>query len=338
MAATVRDIAQQAGVSPATVSLVLNRRPGVGDDTRTLVLKIADELGYSLPSRKHRKDNPTVRLLKIARHGHILNRDHNIFISDYIDGIEQEAREHGYALEVQSYKGFDADRLMQELNQCDIAGAVVLATELRTLDIPLFQEADIPLVFIDGTHPFAPFDFIDMDNEGAVFSIVSHFVEAGHREIGIVGSSMETRNFRAREEAFYAALDYHGLKGEKEFAYTTDSTFEQSFQDMDRLLSHRERLPSALFCVCDIIAFGCLKALRKHGIAVPQEVSLMGFDNLPASEMTDPPLSSIKVSKTRIGRRAFQLLQRRIEADVVLPYEKVFIGSQIIRRGSVLNI
>jgi LacI family transcriptional regulator len=229
MAATVRDIAQQAGVSPATVSLVLNRRPGVGEETRSLVLKIADELGYSLPSSRRRKDVSTIRLLKIARHGHIINRDHNVFISDYIDGIEQEAREHGYALEVQSYKGFDADQLIRELNQCEAVGAVVLATELRTEDIPLFQQAEIPLVFIDGTHPFAPFDFIDMDNEGAVFSIVSHFVESGHREIGIVGSSMETRNFRAREDAFHAALDYHGLKAEKDYIFKVDSTFEQSF-------------------------------------------------------------------------------------------------------------
>jgi LacI family transcriptional regulator len=87
-----------------------------------------------------------------------------------------------------------------------------------------------------------------------------------------------------------------------------------------------------------VIGFGCLKALKKHGIKVPADVSLMGFDNLPASAMTEPSLSSIKVSKTRIGRRAFQLLQRRIEADAVLPYEKVFIGSEIIGRDSVAKV
>ena len=338
MSATVRDIAQQAGVSPATVSLVLNRRPGVGEDTRKLVLGIADELAYTPPAVKRRKKSPAIRLLKIARHGHIINRDHNVFISDYIDGIEREARENGYTLEIRSYNSFDADSLIEELNSCEIGGAVVLATELMTGDIPLFQEAEIPLVFIDGTHPFAPFDFIDMDNEGAVFSIVSHFIDAGHKEIGIVTSSVETRNFKAREEAFNAALEFHGLKADPNMIFTVDSTFEQAFLDMEKLLDKRKRLPGALFCVSDIIAYGCLKALKNHGINVPGQVSLMGFDNLPSSAMTEPPLSSVNVSKSRIGRRAFQMLKRRMEANDILPYEKVFIASEIIERNSVLKL
>jgi DNA-binding LacI/PurR family transcriptional regulator len=335
MAATVRDIAEKAGVSPATVSLVLNNKSGVGDETRALVTKLADEMGYKTGIGRSRKNGKTIRLLKIARHGHIINRDHNVFISDYIDGIEQEARHHGYALEVQSYKGLDHDSMIRDLEQSAVAGVVVLATELKLEDIPPFQNVKTPLVFIDGTHPVAPFDFIDMDNEGAVFSIISCLKEKGHQKIGLVKSSIETRNFRAREESFYDSLRYYGLEINRDWVFSVDSTFEQSFLDMESLLNESPELPTALFCVCDIIALGCMKALKNREFSIPDDISLVGFDNLPSCEISDPPLSSVKVSKTRIGRRAFQLLSRRMDAPGNLPYEKVFIGSELIVRDSI---
>lgn len=332
MSATIRDIAEKAGVSPSTVSLVLNNKSGVGDETRVLVLKLADEMEYK---NGRRKSDKTIKLLKIARHGHIVNRDHNVFISDYIDGIEQEARLNGFALEVQSYTGLNHNSIIRDLERSGVAGAIVLATELNMEDIPPFQNLATPLAFIDANHPVAPFDFIDMDNEGAVFSIIRTLREKGHREIGLVKSSVETRNFKAREDSFYTALRYYGLEIRKEWIYATDSTFEQSFLDMEKILSGDPELPSVLFCVCDIIALGCMKALKTHGLSIPKDISLVGFDNLPSCELSDPPLSSVKVSKSRIGRRAFQLLLRRIHDPVTLPYEKVFIGSELILRDSL---
>ncbi|MBF9014973.1 MULTISPECIES: LacI family DNA-binding transcriptional regulator [unclassified Oceanispirochaeta] len=338
MSVTIRDIAEKAGVSPSTVSLVLNNKSGVGDETRALVFKIADEMEYKGGRRSNRKNDKTIRLLKIARHGHIVNRDHNVFISDYIDGIEQEARLHGYALEVQSYAGLDHNSLIRDLERSGVAGALVLATELHMEDIPPFQNLATPLAFIDATHPVAPFDYIDMDNEGAVFSIIKTLKEKGHREIGLIKSSIETRNFKAREDSFYTALRYYGLEIRDDWIFATDSTFEQSFLDMEKILSDDPVLPSVLFCVCDIIALGCMKALKNHGLSIPEDISLVGFDNLPSSELSDPPLCSVKVSKSRIGRRAFQLLLRRINDPGTLPYEKVLIGSELILRDSLGDI
>lgn len=336
MGITIRDVAAKAGVSPATVSLVLNNKGGVGESTRRDVFEAADTLGYIIPSgKKTKKTGGMIRFLKIARHGHIINRNHNVFISDYIDGLEKGASENGFGLEVKNYDSFNPDLILKELEESSPVGVVVLATELNEEDIPLFGDVKIPLVFIDASHPFAPFDFIDMDNEGAVFSIVSAFKDRGHKKIGLVKSSIETRNFRLREKSFYDALQYFHLEVNKDWEYSVDSTFEQSSVDMREQLNTGRELPTAFFCVCDIITFGCMKALKEKDIQIPQDISIIGFDDLPSSLLSEPPLTSIKVSKIRIGRRAFQLLKRRFDASDPLPYEKVYIGSELIIRESL---
>jgi DNA-binding LacI/PurR family transcriptional regulator len=336
MGITIRDVAAKTGVSPATVSLVLNKKSGVGDTTRQKVFEIAHALGYNIQStKKTNKAGGMIRFLKIARHGHILNRDHNVFISDYINGIEKEASENGFGLEVKNYEGFNPDRILKELEEFPPEGVVVLATELNEEDIPLFDRVKVPIVFIDASHPYSPFDFIDMDNEGAVFSIVSAFKERGHKKIGLVKASIETRNFRLREKSFYDALQYYGLEENKNWEYCVDFTYAQSYVDMSRLLKENRDLPTAFFCVCDIITYGCMKAFKEKGLKIPEDISIIGFDDLPSSLLSDPPLASVKVSKTRIGRRAFQLLKRRLKASDKLPYEKVYIGSELIIRESL---
>jgi LacI family transcriptional regulator len=104
---------------------------------------------------------------------------------------------------------------------------------------------------------------------------------------------------------------------------------------MEKLLLTDPELPTALFCVSDIIALGSLKALKSRGLSVPEDISLVGFDDLPTSAMSDPPLTSVKVSKTQIGRRAFQLLLGRMNSAEGPSYEKVYMGCEIVVRESL---
>ncbi len=336
MSVTIRDVSEKACVSPATVSLVLNGRSGISESTRLRVLKTAEEMGYTTPSRKvQKKSGKIIRFLKIARHGHIINRNHNVFIADYIDGLEKEARSYGFGLEVRNYKGFDSKTILDELSNSPPSGIVVLATELRESDIRVFQKITIPMVFMDASHPSSSFDFVDMDNAGAVYSIISAFKERGHTRIGLVKANVETRNFYLRKKNYYHAMDYFGLPTDKKWIYTVDSTYGNAYLDMKKQLDENRKLPTALFCVCDMIAYGSMKALKEKGLHIPGDLSLIGFDDLPPSQMTEPPLASVKVSKSRIGRRAFQLLKRRMETEKHLPYEKIFIGGELMIRQSL---
>jgi LacI family transcriptional regulator len=339
MAARIKDIAEQADVSIATVSLVLNNKPGVGDDTRRRILKIAQEMNYgAAPRGPTGIDRGTIRFLKVARHGHTVNRDHNVFISDYIDGIVQTAKELQYKTEIASFRTTPIAEVVDSVNgQVDLAGAIVLGTELSRADVLAFQKIDVPLVFIDTFLDYISFDFVDMNNEDSVFKIVQHFLSHGHRDIGIVRSSVKTRNFWLRDKAFGDAMRFLGLEPFRAFDFEADSTFDGAYQDMKDYLAARRPLPTALFCTNDIIAFGVIKALREASVRVPEDVSVIGFDDLPTSALVDPPLTSIAVSKREIGSHALSRLHARIQTPE-MPSTKIVVGGTLMERASVATV
>jgi LacI family transcriptional regulator len=336
MAATIRQIAQMVGVSPAAVSFVLNNKPGIGQETRDRVLAAVAALGYK-PKAPVKNNTKTLRFLRIAKNGHIINPSHKVFIADYIDGIEQEAQRCGYAMEISSFDSFDPVEVLNSLSQGNLAGAIVLGTELDEQDLVQLTTANLPLVFIDTYHSTLPFDFVDMDNDSSVYAIVKYLLEQGHKKIGLVTSVIETRNFAERGRSFSECLDHLGLEFDRKDLFMIDSTYERGCEDMDALLADRTGLPTALFCVNDIIAYGCLMALKARGYSVPGDVSLFGFDDLPSDEYMSPPLSSVKVSKHRIGQCAMELLAKRID-NPSRPPEKVLIGGSLVVRESVRKI
>ncbi len=340
MGTTIKDIAQRADVSIATVSLVLNNKPGVGDDTRRRILKLAEQMQYVSSPRTSGSaiEKGTVRFLKIARHGHIVNRDHNVFISDYIDGIDQAGQELQYKTEVTSFKGTPMEEIVRTIqSQPELAGAIVLGTELTREDVLMFESISMPIVFIDTFLDYVPFDFVDMNNIDSVFRVIEHFLSYGHQEIGIVRSRFRTRNFALRDRAFREGMAALGLEMDRGYVFEVDSTFDGAYQDMLHYLRQGAKLPSALFCTNDMIAFGVLKAFRETGVSVPEEVSLIGFDDLPTAALLDPPLTSIAVSKREIGSTAMRRLISRTR-NARMPYSKIVVGGTLIERESVARI
>lgn len=335
---TIRDIAEQAGVSVAAVSLALNGKPGVGAETRKRVLRIASELDYKRPggaTGRVPQKLGTVRFLKVSQHGHTVNRDHNVFISDYIDGISEVAVERSYNLEVVGCENADMEELVRSLDDRSIAGAIVLGTELSYRQVALFDDVDVPVVFLDTYYPFLQFDFVDMDNLDAVYKIVSEFVAAGHRRIGLVTSPVQVENFRLRDAGFARATRELGIASEDTITIPLDSTYDGSYADMKRYLDEGGDVPTALFCVNDMIAYGCVAALKDSGMRVPEDVSVIGFDNLPQSERHAPPLTTIDVQKHTMGGVCMSMLIDRIEDGHREPTRKLVIGAELVRRDSV---
>jgi len=339
MTVRIKDIAQKADVSLATVSLALNNKPNVSEATRRKILEIAANLGYraSQLSLAIPADLGTIQFVQIVRHGHTLNQDHKIFISDYIDGILRETKNLPYKIEIKSFLATPITEIIAWFEgQTHLSGVIILGTELSREDVLEFIDCSIPAVFLDTFLKYVPLDFVDMNNTDSVFSILEHFIEKGHDEIGIVRSSVQTRNFWLRDKAFQEGLEFFGRTHDEKFSFDVDSTVDGAYKDMKRILDEEIKLPSALFCVNDVIAFGILKALRENGNLVPEEISIIGFDDLPASALLDPPLTSVIVSKREIGSLALNCLNTRIE-NPNLPSVKIVVGGQLIERASVLS-
>jgi LacI family transcriptional regulator len=344
MAVRIVDIAKAAGVSPAAVSLALNNKPGVSEEVRRRIVDIAGDMGYRAASGggSRKAGGFTIKLLKIAKHGHIVNERHNDFIAEYLEGIERGVKRHNYKLELSFFNKTPADEIVNaELgNQKKADGYIVLGTELSAHELNFFTALSCPTVFIDTYFPLAIFDFIDMDNVDGVFRSVEYLYRMGHRSIGLVKSSYETRNFKMREEGFREAMEYFSLPVQEKFIVSVDPAYEQTAAGMDRFLDRCKglRLPSAFFCMNDIIAYGCMRALREKGFSIPGEVSVIGFDDLPSSGFTEPPLTSIRVSTQQIGERALERLSDQINGQATGQPEKILVSGKLMIRGSVRRL
>lgn len=339
LAPRIKDIARRASVSEATVSLVLNQKPGVKSSTRERVLEIAREMNYGATQRIALSTSAgTVRFLQIAMHGHTVNRDHNVFIADYIDGLTQAAKTHGHKLEISSFRGDSATEIAASILDSGIKGAVVLGTELSVDDILVLGNLRVPVVFLDTFYDFLPFDFVDMNNKDSVYTIIQHLVDLGHREVGFVRSSVNTHNFQLRDAGFWEAVEELGLKIRDRNVFTVDSTLDGAYQDMHRYLAGQAHLPSALFCTNDIIAYGVIRAIHEHNLRIPSDISIVAFDDLPASAVMGPPLTTIRVQKKVMGELAVQLLSRRIGKGSETTPIKIQVGGQLIARESVRDL
>lgn len=340
MGIRIKDIAEATGVSPATVSLVLNNRPGVGAETRQRILAMARSLEYDVERSNNltRNREEIIRFLRVSRHGHVVNNDHAIFISNYIDGLSQEARALNLNLEIQSIQDGPIESVVEAAQANRIGGAIILGTELSLQEVRQFKGVQTPLVFMDTYHEAEAFNFVDMNNKESVFTAVAHIVAKGHRSIGLVTSDVSTPNFRMRTDAFREALASFSLPYEKDKCFTVDSTFQGSYEGVLAAARARQEMPTAIFCVNDIIAFGCIKALKELGLRVPEDVSVVGFDNLPASAMLDPPLTSIEVSKFQIGRMALRLLSDCMAVKGQRPATKILVSGELIERSSVRDL
>ncbi len=332
---TIRDIAEAAGVSAATVSLVLNGKGDISGVTRAKVLEAVARLNYVPKTNKSSAEpSETLRFLKIAKHGHTVNRDHSVFISDYIDGMSAEATRRNYTLEVVSFEGQPISSVAESLAGAPISGVVALGTELTEADIRLIQGLGYPTVFIDTFFDVIDANFVDMNNEDAVFKVLSRFHQQGFRRIGFVASHVETTNFRLRRDAFYKNMARLGMSVDEDDVLSVESTYDGAYADTRQLLSDGHDLAECYFCTNDIIAYGFIRALREHGLKIPEDVSIIGFDNLPQSTTMDPGLTTIEVSKRKIGYLAVTILDDLINSSEPQPAVKILVGADLVLRGS----
>jgi LacI family transcriptional regulator len=332
------DIARIAQVSPAAVSLALNNRSGISAALRRKIINVAAELGYRrspAASQRQAGENITIRLLKIAKHGHIINERHNAFITEYMEGIEQGAKKRRYKLEVSFFNKIPVEEIVESQRETTADGLIVLGTELNAHELDVFTAIAKPVVFLDTWFPLSVIDCIDMDNADGVFRSIQYLYNCGHRNIGLARSARETRNFTMREIGFREAMEYFSLPVQERCIVSVDPAYDQCCLDMEKFLKKGRALPSAFFCMNDIIACGCIKALRDRGCRIPEDISIIGFDDLPSSALTDPPLTTVKVSTHQIGERALERLSDKINGLAYGSPEKILVGCNLVVRGSV---
>ncbi len=337
MPISVRKLAQLLGVSPASVSLALNGKPGVSEETREKILAAALQHGLkpvSAPAAVRRSSDITLAVYR--KHGSICGDTE--FFSAVIEGMNAEACRRGFRLHV-TYIYSDAweDRQLEELRRSGAAGCVLLATEMQQKDIQKFDDFPLPLVVLDSFFPGRCGAYVTIDNFEGARMAVRHLLSRGHRRIGHMASAVPISNFSERKQGLLAALSEYPEATLQSFPVGT--TPEQAYSDMSAHLRRRPfdpaLYPTAFFADNDIIAVSCIRAFREWGVRIPEDISVIGFDDVPLSCVTSPRLSTVRVEKETLGRLAITLLRDRMDNPAASAPVKLSVGTSLCLRESV---
>lgn len=334
---TARDVAKAAGVSPATVSLVFRGKPGVGRETRDRVIACAKNLGYEYLARDPERPSTTLLLVVFKRTGQVVGE--TPFFDELIGGVSDATYRMGFhrLTVTYFYATQDAHEQMDALRQARCAGIILLATEAKTVDIAQFERLGVPIVLLDSWFPGKKLDSVVIDNMLGGYDAVRHLVARGHRDIGYLHCGVPIRNFIERQSGFVQAMR-EVLPGGMEKApdiVRVGSTVEEAYQDMKAYLTTNPRLCSAYFADNDIVAAGCMRALEEHGASMPDEVSIIGFDDTTHCLNVSPTLSTMAVPKRAMGELAVKRLTSLIRGETNGEGARISVFPTVVERESV---
>ena len=335
MAISIKEISEVTGFSPATVSNALNHKRGVSKKTATIIFKAAEELGYRSGTGKEPKK---IKFVLFRRDGSIINDSH--FHPIVIEGVEKAARERGIDTIFYNlyYDAPDYYTQVQALMGDTSSAVILLATEMKEEDFSPFAKPKCPLILLDGWSNTLDFDSVLINNQDSARKAVNYLISCGHKEIGYIRGSNRIKNFEEREEGYRIAMRRYNLEIVPEFIITVGTDIETAYRDMMQRLDSGIHLPTAFFIDNDRISFGVMRALTERGFRIPEDVSVIGFDNLQFSQASSPPLTTMHVYKREMGQAAVTHLMQMIAEGEGEGKLKMESCTSLIERKSVKRL
>ena len=345
---TARDIAKKLGISTASVSVALNGKPGVSQATRDKVLAAATELGYTISKNTIAEKKLLCFLIYVDQIVGIAQE--TTFYTFVLKGVEAAAKALGYRILIRYYyanRSFDEQ--VSDIIQ-DISGMLILGTDLtasRRSEVgPFIGERNMPfpIVIIDNFTFSAYVDCVGNDNLYGAKSAISYLIDMGHQHIGYLRAKQRITNFEDRENGIKMALVEHAAPDAPPLEIiNVDIAADKAFHDVSLWLESVPKLPDALFAENDMVATAAIRALSAKNIKVPDDISVMGFDDIPICEMVDPTITTVHSFKEKLGEEAVSLLHKRLcQEDTVQSAQesgvvKVSMSTRIIARQSVIK-
>ena len=347
---TVRQIAELAKVSPATVSLVLNNKPGVSAQRRREIQKLLEDNGFTIKSRAA-KPAPLKQLYIVKCR--ILNEKDEFSIG-LIDSIEEYANKAGYTV---SILNIDKNTYEQKLSLLDyslICGIIFFASEMPEDCLNYTLRTPVPTVYVDVFSDYHAINTVNADQRLISTIAAQHLFNLGHRKIGYLKSSPERGYLDQRFCYFKAALTRLGAELMPDCIFNInlladnldelmpDCIFNINLlaDNLDELILEAFRnikdFPTAVFAESDVIAASCIQVLTNMGFSIPEDISVMAVDNTKICTITTPKLTSIDVNTHELGRLAFERIAQLIE-DPGRPVLHSYVTPFLARRGSTAN-
>jgi LacI family transcriptional regulator len=326
---TIQDVAKLAGVAPITVSRVINNSGYTSEETRVRVEAAITTLGYipnTLARGLRSKRTHTLAL--------VMTDITNPFFTQIARGVEDSASRLGYTV---IYCNTDEsedkeDKYINILLQKQVDGILLVPACSNSKSVKLLHSNDIPVVLLDRTIPDVQTDLVRSDSEGGAYQLIKQLIEVGHNSIVTITGPQEVSTSSDRVSGYQRAMAEAGLENLARVYYGT--YMQTSGYELAREASALNPPPTAIFGTNNFISIGVLKALRDIGLSVPEDVSVVGFDDLPPSLVVDPILTVASQPAYAMGAQATELLLKRISGELPEGNQEIILPTELIMRRS----
>lgn len=339
----MEDIAKLANVSKSAVSFALSGKPGISAETRERILQIANEHGYipkNRPSTSN-KAKATLLFLAFTNTGIVLEQYYQQpFFRELIHYVEERCRMKGYSL---LFSSVDMEHIERDIDSIAATtqseGVILLGTNLSPEQISDIAAKLPHLVVLDNCYEALSIHFVEINNVMGAYQAVDHLYNNGHRTIGYIQSSDRIHNFKMRKRGFANALRAKGLEVDAQHYLTAAPTIlssqEMLKKQLEAFIQSGGQLPTAFFCECDYIAISAMKTISELGYRIPEDISIVGFDNISEAVIVSPELTTIHVEKETMAQVAVDLLIASIEQGINPQVKvKTIVDTKFIERKS----
>jgi LacI family transcriptional regulator len=327
---TLAQVSEAAGVSLSTVSKVLNGRADVAESTRRTVERAMEDLGYT--ARTEPKNPNRRKSLLVVMGGGI-----NAYAAEVLNGAMEAAREMDLSLTISkapSPEDIDPAEVLREVAAEGHIGVVIITPRFTAEQIAYLARRRLPMAMID---PFDPVHdegvSVGTTNWAGGMTATEYLLDQGHRRIGFVGGPMVSMQARARGDGYRAALDRAGVPFDEDRAVFGDFAFEAG-QELGRHLLELNDPPTAIFAASDPSALGVMAAARERGVAIPDDLSVIGFDDTVPARWAVPPLTTIRQPMPEMGRSAVRLVAEQARGETPA-CRRLELATELVVRGTV---
>lgn len=326
---SIKDLAEIAEVSHSTVSRALHHSPLVNGETGDRIRQLAVQMGYR-PSAIAR----SLVTRKTWTIGVVVTTIADPFIAEVVSGIEEKANDCGYSVFLANSNA-DPEREMKvvhSFHERRVDGILVTASRVGAIYVPMLSEMNVPIVLINNQHPSDFAHSVVIDNVTASRKAVEHLVKLGHKRIAYIGDRYGYQSDTERFAGYRQALEYADVSFLPELVVHGDGKAESAGPAIERLFEAATS-PTAIFCYNDMTALGALRAIRRRGLKVPDDVSLVGFDDLFIASYTQPLLTTVRQPHRQMGLMAMEMLLKLFSAEQAKTSVKVE-GELIVREST----
>lgn len=334
MAITAKELARKLNISATAVSMALNNKPGVSTETRKSIIHAAEKYGYDFTKLSYKKNQAgDIYCIIYKSHNAILK--YTPIFSELTDGIGQVCEKEGYHLKlVQINENIDnVQKWIEDIRIANCAGVILLGTEISLNAAKAFISLSVPVVLLDSYFDTLGCSSVLINNEQGAYLATNYLIDRYNKQPGHLCSSYKIENFEARKNGFIKAIREHGMSVAKSITHDLPPSIDGSLADMLEYINSGGSLAECYFADNDLIAIGAMKALKLSGYKIPDDISIIGFDNVHESHVVEPSLTTIDIPREFMGQTAARQLIYEISNPAAHPV-KIEVSTRVIKRFS----